>query len=80
MFGADKQPATLQPCIADVPITLWGHDLLEQWHAEIHIPPNQSSHQIMFNQGYIPELELGKDQQKRIYPLTTQYFKPPPFH
>ena len=26
----------------------------------------------MFNQGYIPGLGLGKSQQGRIYPLTTQ--------
>ena len=69
--GPDKQPATIQPYIAYIPINLWGHDLLEQWHAEIHIPPNKYSHQIMFSQGYIPELGLGNNQQERLYPLTT---------
>ena len=73
--GPEKQPVTIQPYIADISINLWGCDLLEQWHAEIHIPPNhykEASHQIMFNQGYIPGLGLGKNQQGRIYPLTTQ--------
>ena len=45
-------------------------------------PQNQyseASRQIMFNQGYIPRLELGKNQQGRIYSLTTQDFKLPPF-
>ena len=39
--GPDKQPATIQPYMAAIPVNLWGRDLLEQWHAEIHIPPNQ---------------------------------------
>ena len=46
-------------------------------------PPNQyskGSRQIMFNQGYIPGLGLGKNQQGRIYPLAAQDFKLPPFH
>ena len=50
--GPDKQPVTIQPYIADIPINLWDCDLLEQWHAEIHIPPNhyrEASHQIMSN-------------------------------
>ena len=64
--GPDKQPVTIQPYIADIPINLCSHDLLEQWHAEIHIPPNHYSHQIMFNQGYIPELGLGKNQQENL--------------
>ena len=81
--GPDKQPATIQPYMAAIPVNLWGRDLLEQWHAEIYIPPNQYSevnHQIMFNQGYIPGLGLGKNQQGRIYPLAAQNFKLPPFH
>ena len=46
-------------------------------------PPNQyseASHQMNLNQGYIPGLELGKNQQERIYPLTAQDFRQPPFH
>ena len=42
-------------------------------------PQNQYSEascQIMFNQGHIPRLELGKNQQGRIYSLTAQDFNP----
>ena len=39
---------------------------------------SEASRQLMFNQGYIPRLGLGKNQQGRIYPLTAQDFKPPP--
>ena len=28
-----KQPATLQPLVADIPINLWRRDLLMQWTA-----------------------------------------------
>ena len=46
-------------------------------------PPNkysEDSHQIFFNQCYIPGFGLGKNQQGRIYLLTTQGFKPSSFH
>ena len=56
---------------SEVKVTQSCLDSLQQWHAEIHIPPNKYSHQIMFSQGYIPELGLGNNQQERLYPLTT---------
>ena len=38
---------------------------------------SEASRQLMFNQGYIPRLGLGKNQQARIYPLNTQDLKSP---
>ena len=37
--GPDGQPARLKPYVAQLPINLWGRDLLQQWHAEIYLPP-----------------------------------------
>lgn len=64
--GPDKQPATIQPYITDIPINLWGHDLLEQWHAEIHIPPNKYSHQIMFSQVIYQNWDWAKINKKDL--------------
>ena len=63
--------------------------ILEPWHTagssdgsdddSFEKPQNQYSEascQIMFNQGHIPRLELGKNQQGRIYSLTAQDFNP----
>ena len=51
--GPKQQPATLQPLVADIPINLWGWDLLMQWGAFGTIPtiPSQAKH-IMGNMGY----------------------------
>lgn len=38
-LGPEGQKGFLQPYIADIPISLWGHDVLAQWRAEIWIPP-----------------------------------------
>ena len=61
--GPEGQPARLQPYVAELPVHLWGKDLLQQWHTNIYIPTSdQYSHQsqkMLWKQGYIPRLELG---------------------
>lgn len=53
--GLDGQIGTLQPLIADIPINLWGRDLLMQWGAYVTIPTlSQQAKNIMANMGYDP--------------------------
>lgn len=53
--GPEEEAATLQPLIADIPINLWGRDLLMQWGAYITIPTLSSqAKNIMANMGYNP--------------------------
>lgn len=44
-FRPEGQKGFLQPYVADIPVNLWGRDLLTQWEAEIWIPPGQYSPQ-----------------------------------
>lgn len=65
-LGPEGQKGFLQPYIADIPVNLWGRDLLTQWEAEIWISPGQYSPQskkIMSQMGYQPEKGLGKFNQ-----------------
>lgn len=71
-LGPEGQKGFLQPYIADIPISLWGRDLLSQWRAEIVIPPGQYSHQsqqMMKQMGYLPGQGLGKFNQGITQPL-----------
>ena len=53
--GPKQQPATLQPLVADIPINLWGQDLLMQWRAYVTIPTISSqAKQITVNMRYNP--------------------------
>lgn len=74
--GPDGQPARLKPYVAQLPINLWGRDLLQQWHAEIYLPPvDQYSHQsqkMLQKQGYIPGLGLGRHHQGRVEPIESE--------
>ena len=37
--GPECQIEKLRPYMADIPINLWGRDLLPQWKTQINIPP-----------------------------------------
>lgn len=55
-LGPEGQKGFLQPYVADIPISLWGRDLLSQWRAKIVIPPGQyspQSQQMMKQMGYL---------------------------
>lgn len=71
--GPDGQSAKIQPYVAELPINLWGRDLLQQWQAKIYIPsPCQYSTQsqaMMAQHGYLPGLGLGKENQGITQPL-----------
>lgn len=66
----------MKPYVAQLPINLWGRDLLQQWHAEIYLPPvDQYSHQsqkMLQKQGYIPGLGLGRHHQGRVEPIESE--------
>ena len=80
--GPEQQPATLQPLVADIPINLWGQDLLIQWGAYVTIPTISSqAKQIMANMGYNPvqnKQVVGPTakQQKTALKLTWKSDKP----
>lgn len=62
----------MQPYVADIPVNLWGRDLLTQWNAEVWIPPNQYSPQsqkIMSRMGFQPGKGLKKFEQGITQPL-----------
>lgn len=52
--GPKQQPATLQPLVADIPINLWGWDLLMQWRAYVTPYYSSQAKQIMVNKEYNP--------------------------
>ena len=53
--GPDQQTAVFQPLVTDIPINLWGRDLLIQWRTYITIPSIMSqTKQIMTNMGLHP--------------------------
>lgn len=71
-IGPEGQQGFLQPYVADIPVNLWGRDLLTQWNAEVWIPPNQYSPQsqkIMSRMGFQPGKGLGKFKQGITQPL-----------
>jgi hypothetical protein len=37
--GPESQVAKLKPYVADISMNLWRRDLLQQWEAQISIPP-----------------------------------------
>lgn len=66
--GPEGQKGFLQPYVADIPVSLWGRDLLYQWRAEIVILPGQYSPQsqkIMRQMGYQSGQGLGRFNQGR---------------
>ena len=53
--GPEQWSTTLKPLIADIPINLWGQDLLVKWGAYVTIPTiSPQAKQIMANMGYNP--------------------------
>lgn len=51
--GLVQQPVTFQSLLADIPVNLWGRDLLMQWGASVpnSTIPSQAK-QTMANMGY----------------------------
>ena len=37
-IGPKGQKERLSPCVANIPVNLWGHDTLQQWISQINIP------------------------------------------
>ncbi|XP_070102382.1 endogenous retrovirus group K member 113 Pro protein-like [Equus caballus] len=71
--GPGGQKSTLQPYVTDLPINLCGRNLLEQWKAEMYIPPqvfySEQSQKIMEKQQYVPGVGLGKQLQGKVNPV-----------
>lgn len=60
----DGDIGTFQPyIIKDIPVNLWGRDILEQMQVYLVKCKNKAVLQQMFNQGYIPGKGLGKSNQ-----------------
>lgn len=64
----------MQPYVLDLPISLWGRDLLKEMGFKLTNEYSDTSQKIMKNMGYFPGKGIGKGLalQGRISPITAQ--------
>lgn len=60
---------TFQPYVLDLPVSLWGRDLMTDMGFTLSNDYSPVSQQIMQNMGYRPGLGLGKHLQGRKHPV-----------
>lgn len=67
----EGQSGLFQPYVLEVPISLWGHDLLEQMGFQLtnEVQYSPQSYNIMQRMGHVPGKGLGKQLQGRVSPV-----------
>lgn len=60
-----------QPFILQLPVSLWGRDILADMHVTLTTSYSPKAQSILFKQGYIPGKGLGVNLQGRATPLQT---------
>lgn len=63
---------TMQPYVLDLPISLWGRDLLKGMGFKLTNEYSETSQKIMQHMGYFPGKGIGKYLQGRATPIITQ--------
>lgn len=62
----------MQPYVLDLPISLWGRDLLKDMGFKLTTEYSETSLKIMKHVGYFPSKGIGKQLQGRTSPITAQ--------
>lgn len=65
----EGQRGRVTPYVVDIPITLWGRDILTQMGMKLTTEYSPQSQQMMKHMGHVPGMGLGKRLQGRIEPL-----------
>ena len=63
---------TIQPYVLELPISLWGRDLLKGMGLKLTNEYSETSQNIMTGMGYVPGRGLGKHLQGRTSPIIPQ--------
>ncbi|KAL6054722.1 hypothetical protein STEG23_026560 [Scotinomys teguina] len=65
----EGQEGKFQPFVVELPITLWGRDVLSQMNFMLTTEYSEASRNMMRNSGFIPGKGLGKHLQGMAEPL-----------
>lgn len=68
----EEHSGFFQPYVLDLPISLWGRDLLKDMGFKLTTEYSETSQKIMKNMGYFPSKGIGKYLQGRTSPITAQ--------
>lgn len=63
---------SLLPFVLELPMTLWGHDVLSGMGLHLTNNYSEAAQQMMDSMGYIPGRGLGKTLQGRVEPIQTK--------
>ncbi|KAM4816117.1 endogenous retrovirus group K member 7 Pro protein-like [Urocitellus parryii] len=69
---SEGHSGTFQPYVLDLPISLWGRDLMKDMGFQLSNKYSAVAQKIMQDMGYRPGLGLGKNLQGRRHPLESQ--------
>lgn len=65
----EGQKGLFQPFVLDLPISLWGRDVLSQMRIKLVTQYSDVSQQLMLQSGYVPGKGLGKGLQGTPKPI-----------
>lgn len=68
----EEHSGFFQPYVLDLPISLWGRDLLKDMGFKLTTEYSETSQKIMKQMGYFPDKEIGKYLQGRTSPISAQ--------
>lgn len=62
----------MKPYVLELPISLWGRDLLKDMGFKLSNEYSDSAQRMMQDMGYVPGFGIGKYLQGRRNPISTQ--------